>query len=547
MPSGEQPVGELGVQYGGGSETFSYLLNLNLLKRAENKGDESKKYKGDGSLNEIKSKTDNSDVIDLTLAPRFIWQTDAGKFSLDPFYARTKEDKSKAEYKFKPDGTANGSKLEEEDKVNEIMRLRLGWERKLSDAFTLNLRGTAQQASEDTDKNSLDFKPDGSLNKTNAEDKLNEETEYSIALEVSGQASDLHSVKLGLEWQDTLSEADKTAYENGTPKATDAKGIFSIDEQRWTLYGSDEWMLSEKHLLTTGLRLEDYETDARQSGGTVNSSSDVQVNPSLHYRYQWTDETVLRAGVARTLRLAKLDQLNPFLTINDGTITNPDAGGNPDLEPETAIGYDVGVEHYFTGENGVAGANVFYRDISDLIEPVTMLEDARYVSRHENVGDAKLWGVELDISRRLDFAGLPNLTLWGNYTWLDSEVRASDGTVRTMKDLPDYIYNIGFDQAIPGWGISFGAAVNVLGPIDSESPKGSLTEEKTESSKTLVDIYAHKDFAENWRLSLTAYNIFKDDKSSEKRIINQDGSLKESESKLESSARTIMITLAKRF
>lgn len=547
IPDGEKPIGEVSGQIGGSKGNFSYLLNASLLERAENKGDENRKYKADGSLKETSTKTDNSDVRDTTLAPRFSWQTAVGKLSLDPFYVRTREDKVKDERKFKADGSANGRKVEDEDKVNEIARLRLAWERPISDAFTLSWRGTAQQASEDNDKATRELNPDDSLKKTGTEDKLNEETEFSTAVETLWRANDFHTMKIGLELQDRTSEAEKSAYENGALKAADAKGVFTIDEQRWTLYGSDEWLIGEKHLLTPGLRLELYETDAEQTGGATNSSDGTEVNPSLQYRYQWTDETVLRAGVARTLRLANFDELNPFLSSKDGTLTKPDIGGNPELEPETAIGYDVGVERFFAGRKGVVGANLFFRDISDLIEPVTTLENGRYVSRPENVGDGELWGAEFDLSRRLDFIDLPNLTLWGNYTWLDSEVRAADGTTRPMVEVPDYIFNIGFDQEIPEWGFTFGAALNVLGPMETEKPKDNLTEVKSESRKELVDIYARKSFENGWNLSLTAYNIFEDDKFRDSNIVNPDGSLKERETRLETSVRTIMFTLEKRF
>ncbi|MEW6594573.1 MAG: TonB-dependent receptor [Thermodesulfobacteriota bacterium] len=543
IPSGEKPIGELGAQFGGASGNFSYLLNADVVERAENKGDFSQKFKADGSLNEVNRKTDNSDVRDINMAPRFDWKTAAGKLSLDPFYVRTNEDKVKTENKFKANGDANGSKREEEDKINELSRLRVGWEQEISERLRLNWHGVGQRASESTDKTSRDYNAAGVVTKTTLEDNETKEGEFSTGISATWLASDFHAVKLGAEWLDRKSEAEKITYENNVLKAADAKGNFTVDETRLALFVGDEWQMAEKHLLAPGMRLEIYNSESRQSSGAERTSNDVQANPSLQYRYQWSPETVLRAGVARTLKLPKFDELNPYLTTKAGTVADPDQGGTPDLVAETSIGYDAGLEHFFANGKGVAGVNLFYRDISDLIESVTTQEGARYVSRPQNVGDAELWGAELDLSRRLDFLGLPNLTVRGNYTWLDSEVKPASGGTRSMKEVPDYIANIGFDQDLPAWGVSFGAALSILGPIDSET----ATEVKHEDRKELLDLYVRKELGKNWQVSLTAYNVLEDDKYSEKTVLNTNGTVKESEKLLETSARTFLLTLQTRW
>ena len=39
-----------------------------------------------------------------------------------------------------------------------------------------------------------------------------------------------------------------------------------------------------------------------------------------------------------------------------------------------------------------------------------------------NPNDGKIWGVELDFSSPVSFIG-PNLHVFANYTWIDSEIR----------------------------------------------------------------------------------------------------------------------------
>jgi outer membrane receptor protein involved in Fe transport len=59
----------------------------------------------------------------------------------------------------------------------------------------------------------------------------------------------------------------------------------------------------------------------------------------------------------------------------DGEFGENDYIGNPQLDPETANGIDLGFEHRL-GRKGIVGLNFFYRDVKDLIELSTVLDDA---------------------------------------------------------------------------------------------------------------------------------------------------------------------------
>ncbi len=50
-------------------------------------------------------------------------------------------------------------------------------------------------------------------------------------------------------------------------------------------------------------------------------------------------------------------------------VGDSDLLGNPQLAPETAWGFDIGYERRL-GTRGVIGINLFYRDVTDLIELV---------------------------------------------------------------------------------------------------------------------------------------------------------------------------------
>lgn len=100
------------------------------------------------------------------------------------------------------------------------------------------------------------------------------------------------------------------------------------------------------------------------------------------------------ASVARTSRRPEFNFLSPAQL--DAELGDNDLLGNPLLDPETAWGIDLGFEQRL-GRAGIAGINLFYRKVNDLIEltntGVQGSEGAgTFVYQPQNVGDGKVWG-----------------------------------------------------------------------------------------------------------------------------------------------------------
>ena len=204
--------------------------------------------------------------------------------------------------------------------------------------------------------------------------------------------------------------------------------------------------------------------------GEVSSTSE-EFFPSLHATWRPTALDQFRASVARTQRRPDYSFLAPYIA--DEEPGDEDAlQGNPDLISETAYGLDMGYEHRI-GSLGVFGVNLFYRDVSDIIELVnTGLEvnedgetpeagdDVYNLYEPRNIGDGTTWGVEVDFSAPLDFVGLPDTGLFFNYTWMDSEVTDPfTGEERPFRNQPSNVYNLGFIHTVNAWDMSFGASL----------------------------------------------------------------------------------------
>src|SRR5690606_21885657 len=161
--------------------------------------------------------------------------------------------------------------------------------------------------------------------------------------------------------------------------------------------------------------------------------------------------------LARTLKRPGFNTLVP--AVLEGEYGDNDYLGNPALAPETANGIDLGFEHRL-GRRGVVGLNLFYRDISELIElvntgaPSETADEAAamaanpfqpdsWVFTSANVGDGKAYGVEFDLSTPLSALGMDNTGVFLNYAWVDSRVEDFSGT-RRFNDQARSTFNAGF-------------------------------------------------------------------------------------------------------
>jgi TonB-dependent receptor len=255
--------------------------------------------------------------------------------------------------------------------------------------------------------------------------------------------------------------------------------------------------------------------------------------PSLHFKWDVGADSRINLSLARSVRRPGFNYLLPALL--DGEYGDNDFIGNPDLDPEVANGLDLGFERRL-GNRGVVGVNVFYRDVKDLIELVNTAEPSEdavdsydeeieeymdengvtrevaeaaipfdpesFVFTASNVGDGKVWGLELDLSTPLSALGMPNTGLFLNYSWLDSEIEDFLGK-RRFNNQARSVYNIGFIQSLPAWKASFGASYRKQGSAFSRV----LAEEVTTTYGADLELFVEKTFGENLSVRLAGTNL----------------------------------------
>jgi iron complex outermembrane recepter protein len=282
--------------------------------------------------------------------------------------------------------------------------------------------------------------------------------------------------------------------------------VNTIEEDRRDVFaelegksGSISWV--------AGVRYET--TDFRVNDLTVAPALAVQENdysfllPSASVKIEVGGGRIT-ASAARTNRRPRLDFLSPALL--EAELGDNDLQGNPALRPETAWGGDLGYEHRI-GRTGVVGVNVFYRKVKDLIELAnTGTEGSEgpgtFVLQPQNTGDGEVYGVEFDLSTDLGFLGLPDTGIFGNVSFLDSDITDFAGT-RRFNGQSKFVYNAGLIQDIPSAGVAFGATYRKQGGAFDRI----VSEEVTTTYGADLEVFIEKRFGNKLTIRAVGSNL----------------------------------------
>jgi len=169
----------------------------------------------------------------------------------------------------------------------------------------------------------------------------------------------------------------------------------------YTLGVEDEVKVNDWLAFTVGASYDYY--DPREADDQPVPDSIDSFNPQAGVVVTLTDNTLLHGSVGKKIRFPHLKEL-----------FSESKGGNPDLDPQQTIAYEVGVSHAFN--DAISGsAAFFYNDIKDLIVKgeVDGYDDDIYY----NVGNANILGVECALGADIT----DNFWVGINYTYLNTE------------------------------------------------------------------------------------------------------------------------------
>tara|TARA_R110002033_G_scaffold131564_2_gene171680 strand:- start:6101 stop:8947 length:2847 start_codon:yes stop_codon:yes gene_type:complete len=300
-------------------------------------------------------------------------------------------------------------------------------------------------------------------------------------------------------------------------------------------YFSAEFNLSEKFKTVFGIRTEYFNSYyTGQNNSTVFDREPIldefDFFPSANLIYAINDDINLRASYGRTTARPSFKEASVAQIFDP--ITSRLFIGNISLSPTYINNFDLRFERY--GNNGQMFAiSGFYKDFTDPIEQSFFLQAPTQITV-DNLGNAKVYGVEFELRQRLGFIseGLNNLKVNANVSLIKSELSMSDGefesrslaardgeTIDRVRDLQGqapYLINVGLDYNNSDIGLQTGLFYNIQGSTLEVVGVGLVPDVYTQSFNSL-NFTINKSFGEskNSSIDLKVTNILGSERLSE--------------------------------
>ena len=292
-------------------------------------------------------------------------------------------------------------------------------------------------------------------------------------------------------------------------------------------YFSAEFNLSEKLITVFGVRSEffnSYYTGQNNSSVYDNESilDAFDLFPSANLIYELTDNTNLRSSYSRTTARPSFKEASVAQIFDP--ITNRLFIGSINLTPTYVNNFDLRYERF--GEVGqMFAVSGFYKDFKDPIEQAFFLQAPTQLTV-DNLGNAKVYGVELEVRQRLGFIseGLNNLKFNANVSFIKSELTMSDDEFesrrlaarngeridreRNLQGQAPFLLNFGLDYNNSDIGLQTGLFFNVQGETLEVVGIGLVPDVYTKPFESL-NFTLNKSFGENKRsiIDLKVSNI----------------------------------------
>lgn len=339
-------------------------------------------------------------------------------------------------------------KMEDEGRTQKRVGLNALWEWNPDKLSKLNLRGSLLNYEHYTDDRGSDWDDDN----------------YEVELNYSRLVFGKHTLVAGYHYQGEDIDDKGKGYDGSQT----LNSFFLQDEIDFSPF-----------VFVLGLRVDDHD-----KWGT-------EINPKASLMYKATDALKFRASVGRAFKAPDLVKL-----YGEGWRMGPYVvHANPNLNPETSVGYQLGAEYEFS-QDILGKVTLFRNDIEDMINYRTVKTSYPYDMYWENIDEATTQGVEVSLVSRF----MDNLTAKLGYTFLDTE---DEATGKELVERAKHKVDLELDLDIPQLGLNFNLAGQYVG-------KRYEDEENTErlGSYAVWDFAATKDITDYAEIFARVDNIF---------------------------------------
>lgn len=205
----------------------------------------------------------------------------------------------------------------------------------------------------------------------------------------------------------------------------------------------------------------------KQRGRDVTDSRSLHyVKPSLNVWYNVTPATRLFGSFVRDVGQLKFEDFAASFIREDDEVV----AGNPNLVPEKAWAFELGVEHRLADNAGLLQLRGFYKRVNDVNDEVPL---GPRISGPGNLGSGDAYGGQVEWSFKLASFDLFDAVFSGSFLLQDSKVAdAFTGRSRRFGKQPEYEWKMTYQQDLRSTGTSFGFEFNRNGAsIESDFSK----------------------------------------------------------------------------
>jgi hypothetical protein len=376
------------------------------------------------------------------------------------------------------------------------------------------------------------------------------ETEAIVRGSVFWPVSSAQTLETGAEIaENTLDQTIEVFFDLNGDGTAEQADIFApsseVTEIRSEIFANHSWSRSQRWSAATSLVYEN--SKITQRGIDINNSSQFDfIKPRLDIRFSPNASDQLRVRVERTVSQLDFSNFVPRYQIRQDRFS----AGNPNLRPETAWEYEVGIERRLADDQGVIEARAFYNDIQDRIESVAIdLDgDGNLDPASGNIGSATEYGAEFLFAIRMTSFGLPNLIVDGRYLTRSSNVTDPfTGQKRSMAVANEYEVELGIRHDMPDRGLSYGMRYVHDG---GKLIRSEWQEYRSFSRKPELDAFIELRFASRWTLRVDALGLTQNKRQRDRYVFEDGatiGTLSRSEHFHETRDRRLLLSLTARF
>ena len=360
-----------------------------------------------------------------------------------------------------------------------------------------------------------------------------------------------HRLKSGLQISRDQHDINNAYWLNGvTDSSLAALGTKAgSSEKKWRLFVQDDWRVDKTLAVNAGVSTQEQSLDLSENN-LVSQSRFRVWSPSLHIskKLESDQRRQLRVSLARSFNAPDSGQLMLQPSINAlapctliagcaaNTIDTADTSGNPALQPERALAFNLAYEHGLSRDSQVT-LEFYARQIEHkigkeiVLAPVPWSGVPRYVQRPANLGSASLLGINLDwrVAVRDLWPSSPRIDLRGNLGWAHSSLSDLPGPDNRLDGQLPWRAKLGMTYIMSDMPLKIDVDANWL---PGDWLRNNMTQRTYESHRSTLAANAIWTVNPQCRLVLSLDNLLAPDTQTVREYSNTDSTVRTSTQKI---------------